>query len=125
MNKNIWSEINFSKEIEISAYDLLMSQKDALIASTGGYITMEVEYFDIIKMYVVFPKLNGYRIKVISIHEVESDKRFPVKISSHIDEKTDECVTEKEFLDKVAEILSRDEVNSKILSLYQWSKKIH
>jgi hypothetical protein len=132
---NIWENLNFSASKEKSAYDLLLTQSNPLIAATTGILKMEVEAIDsfldvdppkpiaVYMLYVVAPHLGNFRRKVLTVIEGKENGRFPVDIHCHIDDKEDKNVGEENFLDKISEILKRTLVKNSIENLFQQSKE--
>ena len=134
--KNIWSAIDFTDNPGQSAYDLLLPQKDKLRASTGGELVMEVEAIDAYSntepprpaaLYVVFvvaPKLNNFRRKILTVLEHRMEGYFPVTVFNHVESIKDQEVSETDFLDVISKVLSRPKVQSVVQGLYRHSKSI-
>ncbi len=133
---NIWDSIEFNIDNSKSVYDILSDQNKYLEASTESELKMQIEttngilddksqrWVKINKLYVVAPKLGGFRKKILSVAEGIVGSKFPVDIFCHIDEKQEKNVPENEFLNKIHEILSRQPVKFAILDLFQRSKDL-
>ena len=133
--QNIWTGLSFSTQKEDSAYDLLVQQSKYLIIATSGELRMEVDAVDsyldqdppipvaVYTLYVVAPNLGNFRRKILTVTEGKAAGHFPVDIFCHIDEKKEEDVLEKDFINKLSAILSRPLVKTSIENLYQQSKE--
>lgn len=135
-NTNIWDGIEFSDKKIKTAYDYLISQSDNLIKMTQNHLKMEVERVDAMyeiehatkmkpvvvnTMYIVAPRLAGFRKKILVVIEYKWGNNFPVDIHVPADDSKKENVKEEDFLNEIAAIMKKTEVLDTIHSLYKLS----
>ncbi len=132
---NIWDAIDFSRDREETAYDLLRAQSEILETRTENLLSMDVEFHDtyldteppqavfIYPLFVVANHLGRYRKKILTVAQSKGKAAFPVDIHSHLDDAHYENVSKEAFLSKIAEILGRPEVGASIKNLYDMSKE--
>lgn len=126
---NIWEQYNFNKKNYKSSYDYLIEQKNNFISRTKGILTLEVEsknssdYQSMsYSLYVVCPKLGDYRKEILCVLENNLTDGYPVTImSSGLTNKVFSFVEEKDFLDKLEEMLSIPTIKKTIQNLYNQS----
>ena len=126
---NIWEQYNFNKKNYKSSYDYLKELNNSFISKTKGILTLEVEsknstdYQSIsYSLYVVCPELGNYRKEILSVLEKNLTDGYPVTImSTGLTDKVFSFVEEKDFLDKVEEMLSIPTIKKTIENLYKQS----
>jgi hypothetical protein len=126
---NIWEQYNFNKKNFKSSFDYLKEQQNSFISKTKGILTLEVEsknsndYQSMsYSLYVVCPKLGGYRKEILSVLETNLTDGYPVTIMSMgLTDKVFSFVEEKDFLDKIEEMLSIPTIRKTIENLYNQS----
>jgi len=128
---NIWENFNFKERVGKSAYDYLVEQNNSFISKTRGVLKLEVESKNstdyqtmTYDLYVVSKSLGGYRKKIITVIESDSINYFPVTVmSENLTDKVLSYVEEKDFLDKISELLLVSTIKRTIENLYQQSKE--
>ncbi len=134
--KNIFNGLNFSGNIDESAYDLLLPQKDNFTSLTYGELEMEINAVDaylkaepmtlatLFTVYIIAPRMGNYRRKIFTVIERRNVGRFPVEIFCHIDNIKDENIQKDNFLAHISELFSRNNVKAAIEDLFRQSKDI-
>lgn len=128
---NIWEGFNFIERKGKSSLKYLEEQKNSFLSKTQGVIELDIESknssdfqtmtYDV---YIVSNTLGGYRKKIISIIESERANYFPVTIMSPgLTDKVISFVEEKDFLDKLEEMLLVSTIKRTIENLYIQSKE--
>ena len=127
---DIWENLKL-EEIQNSAYDLLIGQAENFTKATKSELIMDVESVSAIHegehirlyiLYIVVPSLGNFRKKILNVAEFLNVGRFPVSINSHFeDDGIIEGVKEEDFLKEVKIILSREDIQRTIESLYRQS----
>lgn len=130
-NINIWEGFNFVERKGKSSLMYLEEQKNSFISKTQGVIKLEIESknssdyqtltYDV---YIVSNTLGGYRKKIITIIESDRVNYFPVTIMSPgLTGKVMSFVEEKDFLEKLEEMLLISTIKRTIENLYIQSKE--
>ena len=71
-------------------------------------------------LIIVVPSLNDYRYSLLNV--THSLDLYPVRITNYIDNSSHDCNSEKEFIDKLREILSSPKVRKALITLKSLSK---
>jgi hypothetical protein len=131
--ENIWDKFNFENRTGKSAYDYLVDTKSSLVAATGGELTLEIcvtdavidnNYLSVYKLYVMSPRLGYYRRHYITVQDYSNNNHFPVDVYDLINQEWIKHVKEKNFLQVISDILSKNAVKRSIQNLYKQSKEM-
>lgn len=123
---NIWESYNFKIKTGKSAKELLEEQQSNLAVKTKGLLRMEVTLIGkgpTYEMSVVADLLNRFRRNVLTITEENEQNRFPVTIKSNLDNITLKGVKERDFLNRVSEVLLEPTTERVIRELYHQLKE--
>ncbi len=128
---NIWEGFNFTERKGKSSLKYLEEQKNSFISKTQGVMKLEIETTNssdyqtlTYDVYIVSNTLGGYRKKIITIIESDRVNYFPVTIMSQgLTGKVLSFVEEKDFLDKLEEMLLVSTIKRTIENLYIQSKE--
>lgn len=132
--RNLWPT-NIVDHTERRNYPLevLKEQASAINGITSGYIIGNIMSIQAINpdgsktltfhhtLYIIAPKLNGYRIDLIEIVQ-DNLEEYPCKIQSNISKKYLIANSDSDFDMKVAEILSTPDIRDLVNSIIHRSK---
>lgn len=130
-NINIWEGFNFVERKGKSSLKYLEEQKNSFLSKTQGVIELVIESLNSpdyqtmsYDVYIVSNTLGGYRKKIITIIESDRVNYFPVTIMSPgLTGKVMSFVEEKDFLEKLEEMLLVSTIKRTIENLYIQSKE--